>query len=109
MLAPGPTAAFAERRTPAQRRQRPTGPKVVPIVAFLACGIPRRRMRYRWRTTVYRMQRWRINILPRFRLAFGAPCTDRYLTRRLEHRMVGRQGPYLLRYLGLPGRIPWLA
>ena len=81
----------------------------MPIVAVPACGIPRRRMRYRWRTTVYGMQRWRINILPRFRHAFGALCTDRYLTRRLEHRMVGRQGPYLFRYLGLPGCIQWLA
>ncbi len=81
----------------------------MPIVAFLARRIPRRRMRYRWRTTGYRVQGWRINILLRFRHAFGALCTDRYLTRRLEHRMVGRQGPYLLQCLGLPGWIPWLA
>ena len=109
MPAPGPATALAERHAPGQRRKRPTGPKAVLIVAFLVCGIPSRCLWYRWRTTVYRMHRWRINILPRFPHAFAALCTDRYFTRKRKHPMVRRYKPYLREYLGLLGWIPWPA
>ena len=65
-------------------------------------------MRYRRRTTAYRMGRWKIDILPRFRHAFAALCTKRYFTRWSEHRNVRRYGRYLLGYFGLLGWIPRL-
>ena len=37
--------------------------KTILIVLFLRYGIPLFRMRYSWRSTVYRRSDWKINIL----------------------------------------------
>ncbi len=104
----GPAVPFGLPRDPRRCRKRPTGLRTVLIVAFPARGIPRRHTRYRWRTTAYRMHRSKINILPGFRHAFAALCTNRNFTRRPELRMVRRHRLYLLAYFGRLGWIPWL-
>jgi len=48
------------------------------IVAFLLYGLPLFHLRYRWRSTVYRMTDWKINVLPWFGHDIAALFTNRY-------------------------------
>jgi hypothetical protein len=82
--------------------------KTVLIVAFLIYGIPLWRMRYTWRSTVYRMTSWKINILPWFGKDTAALFSNRYFKTAGERRMAARFRWYLLGYFGLLGWIVWL-
>jgi hypothetical protein len=82
--------------------------KTVLIVAVLLYGIPLWRLRYRWRSTVYRMTDWKINILPWFGHDTMALFTNRYFQTADERRMARRFRVYLAGYLGLLAWIVWL-
>ena len=71
------------------------------IVIFLAYGIPLWRMRYRWRATIYRTERWTINVLPWFGRDLAALFSNRYFTSDGERRMARRYRIYLVIYFAL--------
>ena len=75
--------------------------KTLLIVAFLIYGIPLWKLRYRWRSTVYRMTSWKINVLPWFGRDIAALFTNRYFVTPEERRMAMRFRLYLAGYLGL--------
>ncbi len=75
--------------------------KTLLIVAFLIYGIPLWRLRYKWRSTVYRMTSWKINILPWFGKDVAALFSNRYFETADERRMASRFRWYLLGYFGL--------
>lgn len=71
-------------------------------------GIPLFRLRYRWRSTVYRMTSWKINVLPWFGHDIAALFTNRYFHTDEERRMAARFRVYLAGYLALFAWILWL-
>ena len=75
--------------------------KTVLIVVFLLYGIPLWKLRYQWRSTVYRMTSWKINVLPWFGHDIMALFTNRYFVTRDERRMAAKFRLYLSIYLGL--------
>ena len=75
--------------------------KTLLIVAFLIYGIPLWRLRYRWRSTVYRMTSWKIIVLPWFGKDTAALFTNRYFITPDERRMATRFRLYLAGYIGL--------
>jgi len=75
--------------------------KTLLIVVFLIYGIPLWRLRYKWRSTVYRMTSWKINILPWFVKDTAALFSNRYFVTADERRMAARFRWYLLGYFGL--------
>lgn len=78
------------------------------IVAFLLYGWPLFRLRYQWRSTVYRMTDWKINILPWFGHDIAALFTNRYFRDDAERRMARKFRLYLAGYLLLMAWIVWL-
>lgn len=82
--------------------------KTVLIVALLLYGIPLWKLRYQWRSTVYRRSDWMINVLPWFGHDIAALFTDRYFHTPEERHMARRFRFYLAGYLGLLALIIWL-
>jgi hypothetical protein len=78
------------------------------IVLFLLYGIPLFRLRYRWRSTVYRRSDWRINFLPWFGHDTKALFTNRYFHDADERAMARRYRLYLAGYVALFAVILWL-
>jgi hypothetical protein len=71
------------------------------IVVFLLYGIPLWKLRYQWRSTVYRMTSWKINVLPWFGHDVMALFTNRYFRTPAERQMAARFRLYLSVYLAL--------
>lgn len=71
------------------------------IAGLLLYGIPLWKLRYRWRSTVYRRTDWKINILPWFGHDIAALFTNRYFQTPDERAMARRFRLYLAGYLGL--------
>lgn len=82
--------------------------KTALIVVFLIYGIPLFRMRYRWRSTVYRMTDWKINVLPWFGHDIAALFTNRYFHTDEERAMARTFRWYLAGYTALFAWILWL-
>lgn len=78
------------------------------IIVFLLYGIPLWKLRYQWRSTVYRRYDWKINVLPWFGHDLAALCTNRYFHTPEERRMARRFRLYLAGYFGLLGVILWM-
>ena len=78
------------------------------VVAFLLYGIPLFKLRYQWRSTVYRRYDWKINVLPWFGHDIAALFTDRYFRTPEERRMARRFRAYLAGTLGWLALIIWL-
>lgn len=68
---------------------------------FVLYGLPLFKLRYRWRATVYRMDSWKINVLPWFGHDFAALFTNRYFVTDDERRMARRFRFYLAGYMAL--------
>jgi hypothetical protein len=75
--------------------------KMALIVGFFLYGIPLWKLRYRWRSTVYRRFDWKINLLPWFGHDIAALFTNRYFHTPDERVMARRFRVYLAGYLGL--------
>lgn len=78
------------------------------IVLFLLYGIPLWKLRYQWRSTVYRRYDWKINVLPWFGHDTAALFTNRYFLTDAERLMARRFRRYLAGYMGLLALILWL-
>lgn len=68
------------------------------IALFLLYGIPLWKMRYQWRSTVYRMTSWKINVLPWFGHDIMALFSNRYFHTDDERRMARRFRIYMAVY-----------
>jgi hypothetical protein len=82
--------------------------KTILIAAVILYGIPLWRLRYQWRSTVYRMKSWKINFLPWFGKDIAALFSNRYFLTEAERRMAKRFRIYLAGYLALLACIIWL-
>lgn len=78
------------------------------IVVFLLYGIPLWKLRYQWRSTVYRRSDWKINVLPWFGHDLAALFTNRYFHTPDERLMARRFRIYLAGYVGLLAVILWM-
>lgn len=78
------------------------------IVLFLLYGIPLWKLRYQWRSTVYRRDDWKINVLPWFGHDIAALFTNRFFRTDAERLMARRFRIYLAGYMGLLALILWL-
>lgn len=78
------------------------------IVVLVLYGIPLWKLRYTWRSTVYRMTSWKINVLPWFGHDTMALFTNRYFVTPEERAMARRFRLYLSGYLSLLALILWL-
>ena len=75
------------------------------IVVFVLYGLPLWPLRFRWRSTVYRMTDWKINVLPWFGHDIAALFTNRYFITDDERRMARRFRWYMAGYLAQLGLI----
>lgn len=82
--------------------------KTALIVLFLLYGLPLFRLRYTWRSTVYRRSDWKINILPWFGHDIMALFSNRYFRDDAERAMARKFRWYLAGYLALFVVILWL-
>ena len=78
------------------------------IVVFLLYGIPLFRLRFAWRSTVYRRYDWTINLLPWFGHDIAALFTNTYFHTGAERLMARRFRCYLAGYLVLLALVLWL-
>jgi len=74
-------------------------------VVFVLYGLPLWPLRFRWRSTVYRMTDWKINVLPWFGHDIAALFTNRYFITDDERRMARRFRWYMAGYLAQLGLI----
>ena len=79
--------------------------KYVLIVGFVLYGLPLWPLRFRWRSTVYRMTDWKINVIPWFGHDIAALFTNRYFITDDERRMARRFRWYMAGYLAQLGLI----
>ena len=82
--------------------------RLLAIVVFVIYSVPLWRLRYRWRSTVYRMADWKINVLPWFGRDIAALFSNSYFHTDEERRMARRFRLYLSGYLALLSVILWL-
>lgn len=82
--------------------------RTILIVVLLVYGIPLWKLRYQWRSTVYRMTDWKINILPWFGHDIAALFSNAYFHTDEERLMARRFRVYLAGYSILLGVILWL-
>lgn len=75
--------------------------KIALLVVFFLYSIPLWRLRYQWRSTVYRMTEWKINVLPWFGHDIAALFTNRYFFTEDERLMARRFRWYLSGYMAL--------
>ena len=78
------------------------------IVIFLLYGLPLWKLRYQWRSTVYRMTSWKINVLPWFGHDIMALFTNRYFVTDDERRLARRFRIYMALYAAQLTLILWL-
>ena len=82
--------------------------KLVLFVALLVYGIPLWKLRYRWRSTLYRRSDWKINVLPWFGRDTAALFTNVWFRDDAERRMAARYRWYVLGYVVLLAWFLWL-
>jgi hypothetical protein len=82
--------------------------KTLLVVGFLLYGLPLFRLRYQWRSTVYRRSDWKIHILPWFGHDTAALFSNRYFRTETERAMARRFRWYLAGYAALLAAIVWL-
>jgi len=82
--------------------------KTTLFVVAMLYSIPLWRLRYEWRSTVYRMTSWKINFLPWFGKDIAALVSNRYFANDAERRMARRFRVYLAGYMALVAGILWL-
>lgn len=82
--------------------------KTLLLIVLLLYGMPLFRMRYRWRSTVYRMTDWKINVLPWFGHDTMALFSNRYFHTDEERAMAMRFRWYLAGYVALWTWFIWL-
>ncbi len=75
--------------------------KIALVVAFVLYGLPLWKLRYRWRATVYRVDGWKINVLPWFGHDIAALFTNRYFVTHDERRMARQFRLYMAGYMAL--------
>ena len=75
--------------------------KTALIMVLLIYGIPLWRMRYRWRSTIYRTSAWKINVMPWFARDVAALFSNRYFVNASERRMARKYRGYVAVYLML--------
>lgn len=69
------------------------------VAVWFLYSLPLWRLRYRWRSTVYRMTDWKINVLPWFGHDIAALFTNRYFHTTDERRMARQFRLYLAGYV----------
>ena len=82
--------------------------KTAVVVLFLIYGVPMFRLRFAWRSTVYRRSDWKINILPWFGHDTMALFTNRYFRDDAERAMACRYRLYLAGHLAIFLVVLWL-
>ncbi|MCY4076342.1 MAG: hypothetical protein OXH04_13040 [Acidobacteria bacterium] len=82
--------------------------RLVLFVALLVYGIPLWKLRYRWRSTLYRRSDWKINVLPWFGRDTAALFTNAWFRDEAERRMAARYRWYVLGYVALLAGFLWL-
>ncbi|MGQ0737017.1 MAG: hypothetical protein ACT4QD_25635 [Acidobacteriota bacterium] len=82
--------------------------KWVSVAALFVYGIPLWKLRYKWRSTVYRMTSWKINILPWFGHDTAALFSNRYFQTPEERQMAFRFRVYLVGYSLLFAWVLWI-
>jgi hypothetical protein len=82
--------------------------KTTLIVVLFLYSIPLWRLRYQWRSTVYRMVSWKINFLPWFGKDMAALFSNRYFVTIAEQQMATKFRAYLAGYFALLACIIWL-
>ena len=75
--------------------------RIALLIAFALYGLPLLKLRYQWRATVYRMDSWKINVLPWFGHDIAALFTNRYFFTDAERHMARRFRYYLAGYMAL--------
>jgi hypothetical protein len=75
--------------------------RIALIVVFVLYGLPLWKLRYRWRATVYRVDGWKINVLPWFGHDIAALFTNRYFVTDGERRMARQFRWYMAGYMTL--------
>jgi len=75
--------------------------KLALTVLLVLYGVPLWKLRYRWRATVYRVEGWKINVLPWFGHDIAALFTNRYFFSDDERRMARRFRWYMAGYVSL--------
>ena len=75
--------------------------KAALVVVFVLYGLPLWKLRYRWRSTVYRMDAWKINVLPWFGHDIAALFTNRYFVTDRERQMARQFRFYMAGYAAL--------
>jgi len=69
------------------------------FIIWVIYGIPLWKLRYEWRSTVYRVKSWKINVLPWFGKDIVALFSNRYFRTAQERRMARNFRWYLAGYL----------
>lgn len=82
-------------------------PRTALLIVFLLYGLPLFRLRYQWRSTVYRRYDWKINVLPWFGHDLAALFTNRYFRTDEERAMARRFRIYLAGYAILAVSVIW--
>lgn len=77
------------------------------FIVFLLYGIPLWKLRYQWRSTVYRRDDWTINVLPWFGHDLAALFTNRYFHTAEERAMARRFRLYMAAYVILAVIVVW--
>jgi len=82
--------------------------KTALIIVAVLYSIPLWRLRYQWRSTIYRTKSWKINVLPWFGKDIVALFSNRYFVDNAELRMARRFRLYLAGYSVLIASILWV-
>jgi hypothetical protein len=82
-------------------------PRTWLLIAFVLYGLPLFRLRYRWRSTVYRRYDWQIHVLPWFGHDIAALFTNRYFVTDEERAMARTFRLYLAGYAVLFAAVLW--
>lgn len=82
-------------------------PRATLLIVFLLYGLPLFRLRYRWRSTVYRRDDWKIHVLPWFGHDIAALFTNRYFVTDEERAMARTFRLYLAGYAALLTAVLW--
>ncbi len=83
-------------------------PRAALFIAFLIYGIPLWKLRYQWRSTVYRRYDWKINVLPWFGHDIAALFSNRYFHTDAERVMARRFRLYMVGYVALLATVIWM-
>jgi hypothetical protein len=78
------------------------------FIGFLIYGIPLWKLRYQWRSTVYRRYDWKINVLPWFGHDLAALFSNVYFRTQDERAMARRFRFYMVGYVVLLVAVIWM-